>query len=61
MLLVSMIKYEIGRKVLNIDKSAVMQDVIFGGKGGRAKKDLYNPIITCNRYSERLIILCFWI
>jgi len=38
MLLVSMIKYEIGRKVLNIDKSAVMQDVIFGGKGGRAKK-----------------------
>ena len=61
MLLVSMIKYEIGRKVLNIDKSAVMQDVIFGGKGGKGEKDLYNPIITCNRYSERLIILCFWI
>ena len=61
MLLVSMIKYEIGRKVLNIDKSAVMQDVIFGGKGGKGEKDLYKPIITCNRYSERLIILCFWI
>ena len=52
----------VGRKVLNIDKSAVMQDVIFGGKGAReGEKDLYNPIITCNRYSERLIILCFWI
>jgi len=34
-----MIKYEIGRKVLNIDRSAVMQDVMFGGKGiGREKK-----------------------
>ena len=30
-----MIKYEIGRKVLNIDKSAVMQDVIFGEKGAK--------------------------
>ena len=30
-----MIKYEIGRKVLNIDKSAVMQGVIFGGKGAK--------------------------
>ena len=38
MLLVSMIKYEIGRKVLNIDKSAVMQDVIFGVKRGGRKK-----------------------
>lgn len=41
MLLVSMIKYEIGRKVLNIDRSAVMQDVTFGGKGvGRREKKI---------------------
>ena len=40
MLLVSMIKYEIGRKVLNIDKSAVMQDVILGGKGGGRKRSI---------------------
>lgn len=35
-----MMKYEIGRKVLNIDRSAaVMQYVMFNGKGaGREKK-----------------------